>query len=38
MENNIDFTLEVISTETELRDNTEVQSGCWGDTGSGVYC
>ena len=32
MENNIDFTLEVISTETEL------QAGCWGDTGSGVYC
>ena len=38
MEANIDFTVEIIETETEQRDNRIVQEGCWGDTGSGAYC
>lgn len=38
MTNSIDFSVEIIELTTELRDNREVQAGCWGDTGSGAYC
>lgn len=34
----LDFSIEEIETESEKRDNSDVQSGCWGDTGSGAYC
>lgn len=40
MENikDLDFSIEKVEGETEKRDNSDVQSGCWGDTGSGVAC
>lgn len=36
----IDFSIDKIdiNVETTKLDNTNVQSGCWGDTGSGAYC
>lgn len=36
----LDFSIEVVDTciENEKHDNSDVQSGCWGDTGSGAYC
>ncbi len=38
MEQTIDFSFETVELETDKRDNSEVQLGCWGDTGSGAYC
>lgn len=34
----IDFSIEAVNIGTVKADNSDVQSGCWGDTGSGAYC
>ena len=34
----MNFTIETVEIEAVRRDNSEVQAGCWGDTGTGAYC
>ena len=38
MENvkDLDFSVETVEGETEKRDNSDVQSGCWGDTNANI--
>ena len=38
MENNMDFSVVSVDTTPVHHDNSEVQAGCWGDTGTGRYC
>ena len=38
MENYIEFWAELVELKSEMSNNSDVQSGCWGDTGSGAYC
>lgn len=34
----VDFTIETVEIQPTNLNNNNVESGCWGDTGSGRYC
>lgn len=34
----LDLDFEIVDCTPAQHDNSDVQSGCWGDTGSGAYC
>lgn len=34
----LEIIIEEVNSEPDNRDNSDVQSGCWGDTGTGVFC
>ena len=34
MDTNLDFSVEEIEVETTKMDNSNIQEGCWGDSGS----
>lgn len=34
----MDFSVEEVEVKVTNADNSNVQAGCWGDTGSGAYC